>query len=419
MLGGLPRQRRGVRAPRQAPRALSPLRRGVPALRARVRCGARSTRRLLTAVHMRQEDPAHSARLLAVAEELAQIGSWELDLVGGASTWSPELYRIHGLAPGSVEPGVDALLERVHAEDRGRIAAVASSLRSDPVSDDSIALEYRAVWPNGAIREMRALGRVEREDGAPVRVLGVVQDVTDERLTERELRAHYGVSQALREWESFEEGAVALLRRIGTALDYAMGSVWLWSAEDAALACRAFWHAPYVDPGDFELVKRTIRFRAGEGKPGRAWQTQQPVVTPDIETDSQFTPREKALEHGLRSALAFPAVGPDGPVAVISLYSFEARSPSRSLIRTLTSIGDELGRFLSRRRGQLEARQLSARELEVLRLASDGLSGPEIADRLVISLSTVKTHFENVYEKLGVSDRPSAVALALRRGLIR
>jgi DNA-binding CsgD family transcriptional regulator len=370
-------------------------------------------------VHGRREDPAHIARLFAVAEELARIGSWELDLVGGASTWSAELYRIHGLAPGSAEPGADTLLERVHAEDRRRIAAVASSLRSDPVPGDPIAVEYRAVWPDGAVRDMRALGRVERKDGAPIRVLGFVQDVTDQRLTERELRAHYGVSQALREWESFEEGAVALLRRIGTALDYAMGSVWLWSAEGTALECRAFWHAPHIDPGDFELVKRAIRFRAGEGKPGRAWQTHQPVVTPDIEKDSQFTPREQALEQGLRSALAFPAVGPDGPVAVISMYSFEARTPSRSLIRTLTSIGDELGRFLSRRRGQLEASRLSDRELEVLRLASDGLSGPEIADRLVISPSTVKTHFENVYEKLGVSDRPSAVALALRRGLIR
>jgi triosephosphate isomerase len=38
------------------------------------------------------EEPAHIARLLAVAEELARIGSWELDLVGGVPTWSPELY---------------------------------------------------------------------------------------------------------------------------------------------------------------------------------------------------------------------------------------------------------------------------------------------------------------------------------------
>src|SRR3954462_205535 len=93
-----------------------------------------------------RQDPARIARLLAVAEELARIGSWELDLVGGASTWSPELHRIHGLAPDTAEPGVDALLARVHTEDRRRVAAVASSLRSGPVPDDSVAVEYRAVW---------------------------------------------------------------------------------------------------------------------------------------------------------------------------------------------------------------------------------------------------------------------------------
>jgi ATP/maltotriose-dependent transcriptional regulator MalT len=63
-------------------------------------------------------------------------------------------------------------------------------------------------------------------------------------------------------------------------------------------------------------------------------------------------------------------------------------------------------------------RGLSAREVEVLALAADGASGPAIAARLVLSPSTVKTHFENIYEKLGVSDRAAAVALALRIGLI-
>jgi two-component system nitrate/nitrite response regulator NarL len=61
---------------------------------------------------------------------------------------------------------------------------------------------------------------------------------------------------------------------------------------------------------------------------------------------------------------------------------------------------------------------LTAREREVLQLAADGLSGPSIAEALVISLATVRTHFRNIYEKLGVDDRPAAVAVALRRGLI-
>jgi two-component system nitrate/nitrite response regulator NarL len=61
---------------------------------------------------------------------------------------------------------------------------------------------------------------------------------------------------------------------------------------------------------------------------------------------------------------------------------------------------------------------LSARELEILKLISNGLSGPEIGSRLYISSSTVKTHVKSVLDKLGVNDRAAAVAEGMRRGLI-
>ncbi len=61
---------------------------------------------------------------------------------------------------------------------------------------------------------------------------------------------------------------------------------------------------------------------------------------------------------------------------------------------------------------------LSAREYEVLRLVAEGLSAPQIAERLVLSSHTVKTHMRNLYEKLGVTDRAEAVAVAMRRGLL-
>jgi two-component system nitrate/nitrite response regulator NarL len=61
---------------------------------------------------------------------------------------------------------------------------------------------------------------------------------------------------------------------------------------------------------------------------------------------------------------------------------------------------------------------LTTREREALDGLSRGLSAPAIANELVLSTATVKTHLQHLYEKLGVSDRAAAVAEAMRRGLI-
>jgi two-component system nitrate/nitrite response regulator NarL len=72
-----------------------------------------------------------------------------------------------------------------------------------------------------------------------------------------------------------------------------------------------------------------------------------------------------------------------------------------------------------RLRGTGEERPiLTAREREVLTLMAEGLSGPQIAERLIVALPTVKTHQARLYEKLGVSERAAAVAEAMRRGLL-
>ena len=61
---------------------------------------------------------------------------------------------------------------------------------------------------------------------------------------------------------------------------------------------------------------------------------------------------------------------------------------------------------------------LSERELDVLKLLDTELSGPEIADRLSVSLNTVRTHTKNIYGKLGVNSRRAAVRRAEELGLL-
>jgi two-component system nitrate/nitrite response regulator NarL len=71
-----------------------------------------------------------------------------------------------------------------------------------------------------------------------------------------------------------------------------------------------------------------------------------------------------------------------------------------------------------RLRKQDDRPALTQREQEILKLIAAGKSLPEIAKDLYLGLTTVKTHVQHLYEKLGVSDRAAAVASAMRRGLI-
>ncbi len=77
-----------------------------------------------------------------------------------------------------------------------------------------------------------------------------------------------------------------------------------------------------------------------------------------------------------------------------------------------------LKEYLFLARSNQETYGLSEREMEILQLLADGLTNKEIAERLFISIQTVKTHITHIFEKLGVSDRTEAVAAALRRGLV-
>jgi DNA-binding NarL/FixJ family response regulator len=62
---------------------------------------------------------------------------------------------------------------------------------------------------------------------------------------------------------------------------------------------------------------------------------------------------------------------------------------------------------------------LTSRELDVLRLIRDGFRNKQIADRLTIAETTVNFHIKNLVGKLGANDRTHAVAIAIRRGLLR
>lgn len=358
--------------------------------------------------------------ILSKAEQMVSMGSFELNVVTGELTWSDGLYRINGFEPGEVEPTIELAIERMHPEDREMIRLRTEEMFRSPRPMSS---EYRIQRDDGEIRHVVADGVIERDqDGDAQLLIGTVRDVTDERLTERDLQAHYALTKALSEWHSFEEGVVDLLRRLGTAMEWELGAMWVQSPQRADLIVpRAFWSDPGADLGGFEQRIRELSFERGVGAVWKVWEDQRPLNVVDLKTDSRITKspaREEAIEIGISSGILFPALHEGETLAVLSFAGREPRMLTDRWLSTLESVGGAIGRFFARRRAEIGLRTLSPRELEVIRLAADGLSAPLIAERLMIGAATVKTHFTHVYEKLGVTDRAAAVAEAMRRGLI-
>jgi DNA-binding NarL/FixJ family response regulator len=273
------------------------------------------------------------------------------------------------------------------------------------------------VRPDGAVHDLRAtMAVVEKgDDGTPV-ILGSVQDLTEQRRFEREIAARLAVSEALDGWEDFECGAERLLRDLGEALSCDVGALWLPCEE--GLAVRTFWQDDSLDLEEFENKTEELRFPRGDGLIGRVWETLEPAILPDLSAVDQYPRRVATEPAGLRGAVVLPACDGDDLMAVIEFYSRDEVVATDSLRRLLAGVGNEVGRFLVRHRGELAAIALTPREREILQLAAHGHSGRRIAELLVVSPATVKTHFEHAYQKLEVSDRASAVAKALRLGLI-
>jgi PAS domain S-box-containing protein len=114
---------------------------------------------------------------LAEAQAVAKLGSFEWSLAGGQVTWSPELYRILGLDPGSYRGTLEGLLELFHPDDRHEAAA---TLRRAATEGTSFRMQARVRRPTGELRVLSSWGDVTRDElGRPSRMLGVCQDVTD------------------------------------------------------------------------------------------------------------------------------------------------------------------------------------------------------------------------------------------------
>jgi PAS domain S-box-containing protein len=126
-----------------------------------------------------------SEALLARAQRVANLGSWEWNIQSSELLWSDQTYRIFDLEPGEFQATYESFLDAVHPADRDRVKlAVENALTGQPY-----CVEHKIIHPDGTVRLVLSQGDVDfDENSRPIRMVGTVQDITDRKGAEESLR---------------------------------------------------------------------------------------------------------------------------------------------------------------------------------------------------------------------------------------
>lgn len=127
-----------------------------------------------------------SEKQLKEAQSIAKLGSWEAEYKTGNITWSDELYRIHEFEPGEDPLDYTSIRKYIHNSD---VKAMDDLIRKLDTEPGNAELDYRIITKSGRLKYLSLDLRIERnENNEPVRIYGSVQDITDIKLVEDELR---------------------------------------------------------------------------------------------------------------------------------------------------------------------------------------------------------------------------------------
>lgn len=139
----------------------------------------------LTERRKAEEELIRSRERLSEAQSIGHIGNWEWNLETNTLFWSEEIYRIFGLSPRRFGANYEAFLNAVHPEDREYVKrSVQESLYGKPYR-----IEHRIIRPDGTVKTVYESGKVDYgESGEPLRMVGIVQDVTERKEAEKALK---------------------------------------------------------------------------------------------------------------------------------------------------------------------------------------------------------------------------------------
>jgi PAS domain S-box-containing protein len=221
---------------------------------------------------------------LAEAQRLSHSGTFRWKVSSGELVWSDETYRILGFAR-ETNPTLDLVFDRIHPEDRDRVQEVRDRATQNGVDLD---VEHRILLPDGVVKYVHAVAHAGRDSSGNLEYMGVVTDITEQKLADEEREA---LSRDLQESKAWLEEAQRVAH-----LGY-----WVWDLQTNHLiwsdeTYRIFGLSPQEGLIDLDKVREMIH--------------------PD-DRETVFRTAEESVRSGVRADCEHRLFRPNGEMCVV------------------------------------------------------------------------------------------------------
>lgn len=161
-----------------------------------------SARRETEAILQRRE------KELAEAHRIARLGGWTADLRTGEIHWSDEACRILNMDPSRPDGTLESFMRTVHPDDRKKVRTAIDHA----LDTGHLHVDHRLLDPDGRMRALRHRGQVESDsDGKPARMIAALQDITEQRELEDNLRRMAAILEHTQDVVTMHDGEGAML----------------------------------------------------------------------------------------------------------------------------------------------------------------------------------------------------------------
>ncbi len=330
----------------------------------------REQREVLRAANEKEAERSAESRKLALIAARTDNGVIVTDAHGIAEWVNEGFTRITGYSAEEIRGKTPGKLLQGPETDPEVVAFMNSRIRQQQGFSSEV-VNYRKdgtkYWIHIEVQP------IHDEEDRLIHFMGIERDITARKAEESRRDLELSISTILADSSDASQVLNRIVQAIVESVGCQFSAIWKLDKKTDTLHASLVWAVPVLENSQFEAETNSRTLARGEGLPGTVVDTNGPYSITDLSQADHFVRKNSALSSGLQSGFGFPIRIGGEPWGVMEFYTMRRKDKDEELLKTLASLGTQIGQFVERQDQEAERGRLMSLLNSTLESTGDGI----------------------------------------------